>query len=99
MYLEHDLVIDGGIMIAGKTVRLEDVVQVNEMDRRIWQEELEFFVPKQVYDLHTHIGSAKFDLGTGPGYAGSGGPWALLYTGTTTEMLNAADELLMPGRQ
>jgi glutamate-1-semialdehyde 2,1-aminomutase len=85
--------------MATATVRLEDVVQLNDLDRRIWGEEPESFVPKQVYDLHTHIGSSKFDLGTVPGYSGAGGAWGLLQTGTTTEMLNAADELLMPGRQ
>jgi len=81
------------------TVQLEDVVKVNDLDRRIWQEELESFVPMRVYDLHTHIGNARFDLGAGPGYADSGGPWGLLHTGTTTAMINAADELLMPGRR
>jgi hypothetical protein len=80
------------------TIKLEDVVQINDLDRRIWNEELEDFVPAQVYDLHTHIGSSRFDLGSGPGYADSGGPWALLHAGTTTEVLAEADALLMPGR-
>jgi len=80
------------------TVRLEDVVQWNDLDRRIWEEELDSFVPQRVFDLHTHIGSAKHDLGQGHGYAKNGGPWALLDPGTTMEMVNAADAILMPGR-
>jgi hypothetical protein len=80
-------------------VRLEDIVQVNDLDREIWATELDSFVPERVFDLHTHISSSRFDLGTGPGYADSSGPWALFHAGVTTAMLRAADALLMPGRE
>lgn len=79
--------------------RLEDVIQPNDLDRAIWNEELEGFVPAAVYDLHTHMTHRRFDLGAGPGYAASGGAWGLLDEGTTTEMLDATDELLMSGRR
>jgi hypothetical protein len=79
-------------------MRLEDAIEVNDLDRRIWTEELDAFVPPRVYDLHTHLTHARFDLGEGPGYAGLGGAWALTEDGSTMEMLDAADALLMPGR-
>lgn len=79
-------------------IRLEDVIQPNDLDRAIWRDELDGFVPQRVYDLHTHMTHSRFDLGEGPGYAASGGPWALLDQGTTTELLDQTDALLMPGR-
>ena len=79
-------------------LRLEDVVQCNDLDRRIWKEELDGFVPNRVYDLHTHLTHGRFDLSEGPGYDSMGDVWALTYQGSTMEMLDAADALLMPGR-
>jgi predicted TIM-barrel fold metal-dependent hydrolase len=79
-------------------MRLEDVIRVNHLDQRIWTEELDGFVPPRVYDFHTHITHGRFDLGGPGGIASLGGAWALTGEGSTMEMLDAADALLMPGR-
>ncbi len=74
-------------------------VELNEVDRRIWQEELEEFVPKRVFDIHTHAYRWTFntspDKQRGPdwGFIGRDFPeadWALL---------EQCDALLMPGRE
>jgi glutamate-1-semialdehyde 2,1-aminomutase len=36
--------------------------QPNDLDRRIWEEELDGFVPAQVFDVHTHIYRWAFNL-------------------------------------
>ena len=30
-------------------------LEINDLDKKIWEEELNDFVPKKVYDVHTHI--------------------------------------------
>ena len=39
-------------------------VQPNDLDRRIWEQELAAFVPRRVFDVHTHI--YQWDLSKGP---------------------------------
>lgn len=72
--------------------------QPTDLDRRIWEEELEDFVPRQVFDVHTHIYRWAFNLNpdkaTGP-YAASIGRY---FPEVTTELADAVDAALMPGR-
>jgi glutamate-1-semialdehyde 2,1-aminomutase len=77
---------------------LEQVLQPNDLDRAIWREELDSFVPSRVYDLHTHLTHGRFDLGEGPGLRAAGPAWELAMRGSTMRMLDEADALLMPGR-
>jgi glutamate-1-semialdehyde 2,1-aminomutase len=30
-------------------------LEINDLDKKIWDEELNDFVPEKVYDVHTHI--------------------------------------------
>jgi glutamate-1-semialdehyde 2,1-aminomutase len=73
--------------------------QPNDLDRRIWEEELDGFVPAQVFDVHTHIYRWAFNLNpdkeNGP-YAPSIGRY---FPEVTTELADAIDAALMPGRQ
>lgn len=71
----------------------------NDLDRRIWETELEGFVPRHVFDVHTHVYRWSFNLDpakeTGPlrEIIGGGFPeadWAAL---------EASDAALMPGRE
>ena len=39
-------------------------MEIREIDQRIWQEELEEFVPKQIFDTHAHIYLSEHDLGS-----------------------------------
>ena len=45
-------------------------LEIRDIDRRIWEEELESFVPKRLFDAHAHIYLAEHDLsrqsGSGP---------------------------------
>jgi len=71
----------------------------NDLDRRIWAEELEEFVPRRVFDVHTHIYRWAFNtdpaMETGPFYdlIGCGFPE------TDWSALEAGDAVLMPGRE
>lgn len=71
---------------------------VTDLDRRIWQEELDDFVPRQVFDAHTHIYRWAFDLdpnkATGPFASGIG----TLFPEVTWELADAVDAALLPGR-
>lgn len=70
----------------------------NSLDRRIWEEELEEFVPRQVFDIHTHIYSVSQNI-TSPDpqstYRDSLGE----YAEASWNALDQADGVLMPGRQ
>ncbi len=37
-------------------------IQPNDLDRRIWEEELEDFVPSKIFDAHLHCGNSDFCL-------------------------------------
>ncbi len=71
---------------------------LTDLDREIWEQELAWFVPPQVFDVHTHIYQwdhcldAEKDCGPYAAYLGSTwrtASWALL---------DACDAALMPGR-
>ncbi len=70
-----------------------------DLDRRIWQEELDTFVPQHVFDVHSHIYRWAFNINsdkeTGPYAAGIGRH----FPEVTFELANRIDEALMPGRQ
>ena len=42
------------------------LLAVNDLDRSIWQEELEGFVPARLYDMHGHLTRREFDLDPRP---------------------------------
>ena len=74
-------------------------LELNDLDRRIWNEELNDFVPDKIFDAHTHIFRWAYntdpDKDSGPlrkfvqpAFEDAG--WALL---------DECDQLLMPGRQ
>lgn len=70
-----------------------------DLDRRIWDEELEDFVPTRVFDAHTHIYRWAFNLDPakdgGPYHAFAGTTWSE----ATCELADAVDAALMPGRE
>ena len=69
-----------------------------DLDKRIWLDELEDFVPQRVLDVHTHIYRWAFDLdpdkSRGPGASGIGA----YFPEVTWELAEKVDEALMPGR-
>jgi len=75
------------------------MIQLNDVDRRIWEEELAEFVPQRIYDVHTHLYRWAFNLDP---KKETGAYRSLLgeeYADATWEMANAVDAALMPGRQ
>lgn len=74
-------------------------LELNPVDRRIWQEELDDFVPQRVYDAHSHIYRWSFNLD--PAKESSG--YRALLGDTWAEAgwkeLEAVDRALMPGRE
>ncbi len=74
------------------------MLELTDLDRRIWDEELADFVPAQVFDAHTHI--YRWAFHTHPDK--ESGPFRQFvkpgFEDVTYEMLDACDGLLMPGR-
>ena len=74
-------------------------LDLTDLDRRIWEEELSDFVPDRVFDVHTHIYRWAFDLdpakATGP-FASSIGTY---FPEVTWELAEQVDAALMPGRR
>lgn len=85
---------------AEKPVDVARVLQVNDLDRRIWEEELDAFVPARMWDMHSHLGLYRFDLDPDKAkkrqYNLNAGE---IEKTATMETLNACNRLLYPGRQ
>ena len=79
--------------------KVAEVLQVNDLDRRIWHEELEEFVPMRMWDMHSHLSLYKFN--TSP-TRNQDRPAKLnaaeLEKTATLETLQACNTLLYPGR-
>jgi len=37
-------------------------LELNDVDRRIWRDELDEYVPRRVFDVHTHLYRFAFNL-------------------------------------
>jgi glutamate-1-semialdehyde 2,1-aminomutase len=73
-------------------------VELTPVDRRIWNEELEEFVPRRIFDVHTHI--YRWAFNTDP--EKDKGPYHNLiypsFAEATWQLAQACDGALMPGR-
>jgi glutamate-1-semialdehyde 2,1-aminomutase len=74
-------------------------VVLTPVDRRIWDEELDEFVPRRVFDVHTHI--YRWAFNTDPNKETSAFQPLICpgYMEATWELAQACDALLMPGRE
>lgn len=77
-----------------------ELLQLNDLDRRIWEEELQDFVPARVYDMHTHLSRAEFNLAPKSNYTTRAwaDPSGVFDEKGSHELLHAAEALLNPGR-
>lgn len=76
------------------------VLQINDLDRRIWAEELEEFVPKKMWDMHSHLGLARYDLDPNRARTHAAAlNGATLEAASTMEVYQQCNRLLYPGRQ
>jgi glutamate-1-semialdehyde 2,1-aminomutase len=73
-------------------------VEMTAVDRRIWEEELKEFVPRRVFDAHTHV--YRWAFNTDPDR--DKGPYYQFvcpnYAEANWDMIQACDMALMPGR-
>jgi predicted TIM-barrel fold metal-dependent hydrolase len=73
-------------------------LELNDVDRRIWRDELDEYVPRRVFDVHTHLYRFAFNLDpnkdTGPYKKFVGDDWV----DVPYELAQAVDAALMPGR-
>lgn len=71
---------------------------INDLDQRIWNEELDSFVPDRIFDAHTHI--YRWAFNTDP--ERDSGPMRKFvrpeFENADWDLLHECDELLMPGR-
>ena len=73
-------------------------IELTDLDRRIWDEELDAFVPERLFDVHTHI--FRWAFHTDPNKE-SGRYRQLVgdrFREAGAELLDACDAVLMPGR-
>lgn len=76
------------------------ILQINDLDRRIWEEELDDFVPERLFDMHGHL--TRYELNLDPNKANTAryqlASGAFAKYGSL-ELLEAAERLLYPGRK
>lgn len=74
-------------------------LELKQIDRRIWEQELEQFVPDKVFDAHSHIYKWEFNLDPNK----QTGPMAKMvlphFAEASLADLKQVDDLLMPGRE
>ena len=72
-------------------------LSINDLDKKIWDEELNEFVPQKIYDVHTHIYQWASNLDKNK----NKGPYKYQYENhqnVSYELLDQVDNKLMPGR-
>lgn len=74
-------------------------LEMTDLDRRIWEDELDEFVPRQVFDVHTHIYRWAFNLDPNKDAGAFGKMLIPNWTEATWDLANACDAQLMPGRE
>lgn len=74
-------------------------VEWNEVDRRIWTEELDGFVPRRVFDAHTHIYRWAFNRDPNKEATAFGELVGKRFAEAGATLLDACDAVLMPGRE
>jgi len=74
-------------------------VELTPVDRRIWDEELNDFVPRKVFDVHTHI--YRWAFYTAPDKETSSYRQLLgtTFAEATWDLAESCDAILMPGRE
>jgi glutamate-1-semialdehyde 2,1-aminomutase len=81
------------------TQTLRDRLDLNDLDRRIWQEELEEWVPMRVFDQHTHIYRWAHNLDLDKDVSAYGNLVKNGFEEASSALLDECDATLMPGRE
>ena len=72
-------------------------LKITDLDKQIWEEELSSFVPKKIYDIHTHIYRWEFNLDNKK----ESGPYQYqgkYFPEVSMEVANLVDKIMMPAR-
>ena len=72
-------------------------LEILELDRQIWQEELSGIIPEKLFDIHVHVYQREHIGPNSPELQAQ--MFSTLYPSVGWTDLNAADALLLPGRQ
>ena len=72
----------------------QSLILPNEVDRRIWNEELSHFVPERLFDVHCHMYREEFDLKRKTESAG-----LKPFQNSDLQILRNAESSVMPGRK
>ena len=73
--------------------------ELNDVDRRIWAEELEEFVPQRVFDIHTHLYRWQFNTDVAKDSTPLGGLIGRQFPESNWAAIDSCDAALMPGRE
>ncbi|HUG68082.1 MAG TPA: amidohydrolase family protein [Pirellulaceae bacterium] len=74
-------------------------VELTDLDRRIWEEELAGFVPERVFDVHTHIYRWAFYTAPDKEHGAYRQFVSAPFEEANWQLLDECDHLLMPDRQ
>src|SRR4051794_31998211 len=70
----------------------------NDLDERIWREELDEFVPQRVFDVHTHSYLWAHNLDPNKNTSGYGAINGTPFEESSFAILDTVDAALFPGR-
>ena len=77
----------------------KELIKLTDLDRQIWEEELSDFVPKNIYDIHTHIYCWAFNLDKNKESSPFAQTIGKYFPEVTWELANKVDDIMMPGRK
>jgi predicted TIM-barrel fold metal-dependent hydrolase len=74
-------------------------IATTDLDRRIWEEELDEFVPPRVFDVHTHLYRWAFYLAPDKEASPYRAMLGTTFADATWDLAEACDQVLFPGRE
>lgn len=78
---------------------MQPPIEWNTVDRRIWEEELDEFVPLRVFDVHTHLYRWAFNTDPNKEKSALGRVLGTTWSEATWDLAQACDRVLLPGRE
>lgn len=72
--------------------------ELNDLDVRIWSEDLDAWVPQRIFDVHTHIYDWRHNLDPNKDASGMGKMLGDQWKVSSYPLCDAVDATLMPGR-
>lgn len=78
---------------------MKDILTLTDLDQRIWQDELNSWVPRHIFDQHTHIYRWEHNLDPNKSNTAYGKVVENGFEEASSELLDKCDAVLMPGRE